>query len=169
VAEAGGELTLASTPGTGTRAVVVLDRVGDDAAARPEPADDATRPRRRVSVFVVDDEPAIVRAVHALLTPEHDVSFATSGDEALARLMGGPAPDVILCDLSMPGVTGADVYTRLAAARPGLERKIVFMTGGAFTDTARAFLERVPNRRLEKPFTLAAIEFALKESLDASS
>jgi two-component system, cell cycle sensor histidine kinase and response regulator CckA len=167
VSEVGGELTLASRPGGGTRAVVVLDRADDaEAAARALP--ESTKPKRRVSVFVVDDEPAIVRAVHALLTPEHEVLFATSGDEALARLLSGPEPDVVLCDLSMPGVTGADVYARLAAGRPGLERRIVFMTGGAFTDAARAFLDRVPNRRLEKPFTLAAIEFALRESLDGA-
>ncbi len=168
VSEVGGELTLESGPGAGTRALVVLDRADDGATVvRPDP--DGARPQRRVSVFVVDDEPAIVRAVHALLTPEHDVMFATSGDEALARLLSGPEPDVVLCDLSMPGVTGADVYSRLAAGRPGLERKVVFMTGGAFTDATRAFLDRVPNRRLEKPFTLAAIELALRESLDDAS
>jgi hypothetical protein len=37
---------------------------------------------------------------------------------------------------------------------PGLQRKLVFMTGGAFTTDAVSFLARVPNPRIEKPFDL---------------
>jgi CheY-like chemotaxis protein len=39
---------------------------------------------------------------------------------------------------------------------------MLFMTGGAFTERARAFLESVPNRFLEKPFDLAQLESAVR-------
>ena len=47
-----------------------------------------------------------------------------------------------------------DLYQALADRQPGLEARVVFMTGGAFTQRARDFLARVNNPRLEKPFEL---------------
>jgi hypothetical protein len=44
-----------------------------------------------------------------------------------------------------------------AQKRPGLERRFVFMTGGAFTPRAAEFLATVRNRLLEKPFDLATL------------
>jgi len=46
--------------------------------------------------------------------------------------------DVVFCDLIMPGAGGIDLYERLRSVRPGLERRIVFMTGGAFTSGPRS-------------------------------
>jgi hypothetical protein len=50
-----------------------------------------------------------------------------------------------------------DLYADVAARHPGLERRFIFMTGGAFTPRATEFLAQVPNRRLEKPFETAAL------------
>lgn len=47
------------------------------------------------------------------------------------------------------------------AARPEQSARIVFTTGGAFTEAARSFLERVPNTRLAKPFTKRELETAV--------
>ncbi|HMI93714.1 MAG TPA: response regulator, partial [Polyangiales bacterium] len=60
--------------------------------------------------------------------------------------------DVILCDLMMPHMTGMELHAKLLRSHPEQAKRMVFMTAGAFTPRARAFLESVPNPRLEKPF-----------------
>ena len=47
--------------------------------------------------------------------------------------------------------------TDAKAERPGLERALCFMTGGAFTPDARAFLSRISNPCFEKPFDFSAV------------
>jgi CheY-like chemotaxis protein len=104
-------------------------------------------------VLVVDDEPSIGRMIELLLGPEHGVDVVGNGTQALDRLLAGERYDVILCDLVMPVMTGMDLYERLAVGAPEALARMVFMTGGAFTDRAREFLDEVPNARVDKPFS----------------
>jgi hypothetical protein len=46
-----------------------------------------------------------------------------------------------------------DLYETLAQEAPQQARRIVFITGGAFTYRARTFLDEVQNPRIDKPFT----------------
>jgi CheY-like chemotaxis protein len=105
-------------------------------------------------VLVVDDDGILGVVIRRSLSAEHDAEVVTSADAALARVSSGDHFDVIVCDLMMPVVTGMDLHARLAALGPELADRMVFMTGGAFTARARAFLDHVPNARLEKPFDL---------------
>ena len=57
-----------------------------------------------------------------------------------------------LCDLMMPEVTGMELYEWIKKRRPGVEQRMVFVTGGIFTQRAEDFLHEVPNPRLVKPF-----------------
>jgi len=63
----------------------------------------------------------------------------------------------------MAGVGGMDVYARLVAGRPALARRLVFMTGGAFSASAQRFLGEVKNACLDKPFTKGEVLGALDE------
>lgn len=118
--------------------------------------------RGTMRVLIVDDEPAIGRSLGAILAAEHDVVVVTNGAEALGRLLGDETFDAILCDLTLGDLSGVEVHERLAKARPGHERRIVFMTGGATDDDVESFLAAVPNGRLEKPFELKELELALR-------
>jgi CheY-like chemotaxis protein len=64
---------------------------------------------------------------------------------------------VILSDLMMPEVTGMEIHERLSATTPDQATRMIFITGGAFTERGREFLDRVPNRRFEKPFDVSNI------------
>jgi len=77
---------------------------------------------------------------------------AESGREALEILRRDKAFDVILCDLMMPEVSGMDVYESLRLMDPALVRRVVLMTGGAFTQRAGQFLAQVDAPLIEKPF-----------------
>jgi signal transduction histidine kinase/ActR/RegA family two-component response regulator len=163
-----GTIEIQSHPGQGTVARVVLPK-----AARaqrpltvPPPSMSAIRraARGRLSVLVVDDEPIIARLIQKALVG-HDVTTAGDGREAVA-LMGENAYDVILCDLIMPEMTGMDVYRAALQRATPVNDRIVFMTGGAFTQRARDFLESVPNLRIEKPFDLNHLERTIHEAAD---
>jgi signal transduction histidine kinase len=122
----------------------------------PEPlvaaAAAASTAARRGRVLIVDDEVAFAKALARILGDEHDVELSASAGDALARLQGGQAFDVIVCDLMMPQMTGMDLHAELQRLSPELAARVVFVTGGAFTEGARAFLDAVPNLRIEKPF-----------------
>jgi DNA-binding NtrC family response regulator len=97
-----------------------------------------------------------------VLAEQHEVRLATSARDALA-LLEQQDFDVVLCDLLMPGMSGMDLYRELALLRPGAERRMVFMTGGAFTPRAAEFLARVDNPRIEKPFDLSRMRRIVRE------
>jgi CheY-like chemotaxis protein len=105
-----------------------------------------------VRILVVDDYLPFALSVKMLLSGEHDVQVAEGGRKALERLLAGETFDLMLCDVSMPDLSGEDVYEALRSARPGLERKLVFLSGGATSEAAERFLARVDNRRIDKPF-----------------
>jgi CheY-like chemotaxis protein len=102
-------------------------------------------------VLVVDDEPAVGLLVRRVLQGEHDVDVVTSGEAALDRVAAGRRYDVLLCDLSMPGIGGRRLLERLEQVAPDQAARVVLLTGGAFTAQARAFLESTTVEVLEKP------------------
>ena len=110
-------------------------------------------------VLVIDDEPVILRATRRLLRG-HDVVTVERGAEALERLDAGETFDVLLCDMTMPGMTGADVvYATGPAGAPSTAhaRRTIFVTGGAITPETEEFLANVDRPRLDKPFPAAAL------------
>ena len=162
VAALGGEITVETQVGRGTAFRVLLPSAEPRPAAQTELAL-SPAPPRRARILVVDDEPLVGRAVQRILAP-HEVVACASGAAALAELSSGPF-DVVLCDLMMPEMTGIELHARLAAEAPEVARRIVFLTGGAFTTGAREFLAQVPNACLEKPFDPAALRAAVAHAL----
>ncbi|AMV29406.1 putative transcriptional regulatory protein TcrX [Gemmata sp. SH-PL17] len=86
-------------------------------------------PRAPLSVLVVDDLPDVAESVADLLTVcGHKVRTASCGTDALhaARL---EAPDVVLLDIGLPGMSGWDVARRLRAQSTGKQPVVVAVTG----------------------------------------
>jgi CheY-like chemotaxis protein len=117
---------------------------------------------RRARILVVDDEPLVASALRRTLAREHDLTLVDSGAEALKVVSGGARFDVILCDLMMPGLSGMDLHAQMTALAPEQAARMVFMTGGAFTVEARAFLAHVPNERVEKPFDVEELRAVVR-------
>jgi CheY-like chemotaxis protein len=169
VASLGGTIAAYSEPGEGTTFRVVLpttDPVVDDASPWSAEAP-SSKTARRARVLVVDDELPIANTLRELLAPEHEVVAAANAREALTAIARIDF-DVVFCDLMMPGMNGIDLYERLRAERPGLERRIVFMTGGAFTAHTAEFLASVDNRRIEKPFNMGLVETIVRQMAGAA-
>jgi CheY-like chemotaxis protein/two-component sensor histidine kinase len=156
----GGSISVESTLGVGTTFRVVLPAAARSSSA----ADPGAAPRRMPSdirVLLIDDEAAVGRAICALLAPEIEVTHVTRAVDALERLDAGDRYDVVLCDLMMPDMSGIELFVELRAKHPALARKVVFLTGGAFTEQASEFLSRTEHPPIEKPFTEAALRAAI--------
>ncbi len=122
---------------------------------------------RRARILVVDDEPIISTAIRRTLNPEHDITVAASGREAL-ELISKAEFDLILSDVLMPEMSGIDLYEVLREASPSSSERMVFITGGAFTPMARQFLESIPNPTLEKPFEPEKLRALIRLQLGGS-
>jgi PAS domain S-box-containing protein len=144
----GGQITVETSPGTGStfrvllpvseaKSIVLMERTISD--------------KLRGKILVVDDEAMITGAMRRMLTPAHDVTLAHSAEEAFNELERDQSYDLVLCDLMMPKATGMDLHRRVSEHFPEVAQRFVFLTGGAFLQSAADFLAAVPNAHLEKP------------------
>lgn len=113
-------------------------------------------------LLVIDDEPMMLRAIERLLGSEYEVVSSTDPAAAVASVRAGARFDAIVCDMMMPMMSGVDVYDTIRALDPDQARRIVFMTGGAFSKLAVAFLESVDNPRVDKPVDRASLRDAIR-------
>jgi PAS domain S-box-containing protein len=154
------EVTSVMEPGEDARrAAFLVFRVATGRRAAGEgPGPGAAAPAaRRGRVAVVDDEPGVRRAVGRALAAAHEVVPFASARALADRIAMGERFDAILCDMMMPDMTGMELHQVLRTRQSDQAEALIFMTGGLFTDEARAFLEAVPNARLEKPFDIGAL------------
>lgn len=86
-------------------------------------------PPARVRVVVADDEPLILDGLSVILRaqPDLDVLDAVTDGVAALAAVRSLAPDVLLVDLRMPGLDGADVAARVAREHPAT-RTLVLTT-----------------------------------------
>ncbi|MDB5219323.1 MAG: sensory box histidine kinase/response regulator [Myxococcaceae bacterium] len=157
----GGEISVISTPRVGSCFRITLPATDpiSTSAERPVTAGDSLVATRRV--LVIDDERALVMSLRLLLTPDYDVVAVTRARSALDLLVGGERFDAILCDLMMPEMSGIELHDELARLAPECVGRLVYMTGGAFTDEARAFLGTFGKSAIGKPFSEKDVRHAL--------
>jgi PAS domain S-box-containing protein len=159
IEELGGRIHIHSELGHGCRVTLELVRTNRDAVTakylRPIANDERDLSHSKLQLLVIDDEVSIARTLRDILN-EYAVTVAVSAVEAL-ELIATRSFDAVLCDLMMPEITGPDLYRIACRERAELTSRFVFMTGGAFTDQARDFLERTRCPILSKPFTVASV------------
>jgi two-component system NtrC family sensor kinase len=126
------------------------------------PAHSAVSGRR---ILVVDDEVSIRQLLSEVLSLDsHSVAVASSGIEA-ADLAERESFDVIITDMKMPGMDGAAFYRQVRQRDPQQARRIIFITGDTVSPDTRAFLQRVSNPVLSKPFKIGPLRDAIESVL----
>jgi DNA-binding response OmpR family regulator len=106
----------------------------------------------RDRVFVVDDDPAVVKAVRAVLSPEgFEVDGATDSTQALSAILR-EAPDVLILDINMPVLNGwelCDIVRRQSQTR---DVPILFLTGRTELRDQITAMQVGGTDHLRKPF-----------------
>jgi two-component system NtrC family sensor kinase len=165
--EHGGRLRVESDPGKGASFILELPVSGSHVrvpeqtpAAVPLPSvPTGTR------ALVIEDEEALGEAVEAALTDEgFRVDRASNGEQALARVRDCHY-DVIICDLKMPKVDGVMFFREVSAKMPHIAKRLIFVTGDVAGTEAERFLEESGCRWIPKPFRLADVVRAARETL----
>jgi PAS domain S-box-containing protein len=166
VAGMGGSIEVESEERKGSLFRVRLPAGPPLGARRSEVPRAEVRAGRRGRLLIIDDDALVRSAVQRSLEREHEVITAEGGHEALALLGAGEDFDAVVCDVMMPNMTGPEFYQRLLARRLDYARRVVFLTGGITEARIEAFLQSVPNPRLVKPFTVAALRESLQMVLE---
>ena len=161
VQEAGGDITVESTPGRG--AVFRVSLPCAVAGASTGPVATAVAAAGSATVLLVDDDEAVRRlSARILQRAGYHVLSALSGPAALelARTHGGDI-DLLLSDMVMPGMSGNELAAAMSHVRPAL--RVLFMSGYDRGATA-------PHQRLlAKPFTRDGLLDAVAEMLRETS
>ena len=162
-----GEVSLRSAPGTGTTATIYLPAVGEGAAAAAAPREPRAATARVPDlitsrpVLVIDDE-EIVRAVCTRMLGAHDVGTrdAAGGRAGLELFRADPGSfSLVLLDLAMPEMTGAECFRALRAVDPDIP--IVIMSGFPKDQSVEDLLALGRATFLPKPFQRSALVDAL--------
>ena len=167
VKEHGGTITARSRAGEGSVFEVLIpatDATAMEVTSESAPSSPLFGYGR---VLYVDDEKALATTVARMLESlGYHVTVCHSGDEAIARVREKPQSfDVVLTDLSMPGLSGIDVARELMRLRPGLP---VILTSG-YADRVGPDLAALGIcLRLDKPFDRRALSEALSGVLQHS-
>ncbi len=115
-----------------------------------------------LKVLVVDDDRAVRTFTKAALERlGHNALLAENGKEALEVLRGSQAVDLVLLDMVMPEVGGAEVFAEIQARWPGLP--VVVVSGYSHEEAQRV---GIPNNQpfLAKPYTVQSLASAIENA-----
>jgi two-component system NtrC family sensor kinase len=152
----GGELQVESRLGAGATFTLVLP-ISRPGAGEVPAAEGFER------VLLVDDDPDVAEALTTMLTKEGiAVSHVGSGPEALTLLDSDSAWDALFLDVRLPGMSGPEIYAKLAEKLPELAQSVVFVTGGLWRTGSRLRKELPPQPILPKPCTQDQVRDVLR-------
>jgi CheY-like chemotaxis protein len=162
--QSGGSARIVSSPGGGTT-VKLLFRVAQQAAVAADAGDaDSSRELAEVrdaSVLVIDDDPDVRGFIVGSLEEQgYRVAEASDGRKGL-KAFASERPDLVVLDFIMPGLSGAEVASRILAEVP--DQAILFVSGYSETEAVRRVAPNAP--LLTKPFRADALDKAVRGAL----
>ena len=164
-----GSITLESQLGRGTSVVITLRRWSEQAAdfqavdPPRTPAPELLMPSsmRRLSIVIIEDETALLQPLRRMLSDRNDVLTFSDPRDGMRCLIERDPPDVIICDVNMPIVSGLDIYRQVTKVRPFLAERFVFLTGGDCEELANLLSDssvRILAKPVHRKDLIAAIE-----------
>lgn len=165
-----GALLVQSALGQGTTFTVLLPPAQHTALAPSEAsAKSESEWRGRGTVLVADDEESIRYVIKRLLTDiGFKVELSANGREALDRFKRGDTPfTLVLLDLTMPGMTGAEAFSEIRKLNPG--QKVLLMSGFSPEEAHAMIGAHVPNAFLAKPFDIDTLLLAVRETVESDT
>lgn len=164
VKQSGGQVTLWSEPGRGTKISLYLPRLVSGETRPPAAIEEALARGAGELVLLVEDNPAVRRVTAAhLVMLGYRVVEAESARAALGLLENGATVDLVLSDIVMPGgMSGYDLAREIARrpAPPGI------LLATAFADVSAMDGADAGVRVLRKPYKLAELASSIRKTLD---
>lgn len=106
----------------------------------------------------VDDDPDVLRAYRQRFKEMPRAQYASSGKEALRVILSESPPDVVVCDVSMPHISGVDVYEIASAANRQWHDRFLFITGRDRDEPMLGAVRRLEVPLLQKPVSTDRLE-----------
>ena len=113
-------------------------------------------------ILVVDDDDIIRDTLCELLSSDYECREANTAEEALRKLAAQPF-DVVLTDISMPGLSGSELLTRVLSLYP--ETRVIIVSGHGDQEQAQSLINRGAFDYLVKPFRLEVVEESVRRAL----
>jgi DNA-binding NtrC family response regulator len=114
-------------------------------------------------ILVVDDDDVIRDTLCELLSQDHSCQAAGTAEDALAKLQAQPF-DVVLTDISMPGLSGMELLGRVLQLYP--RTPVIIISGISDQDQAQSLISQGAFDYLLKPFRLEVVEESVKRALE---
>jgi PAS domain S-box-containing protein len=160
VVELHGGAVRAESEGLGRGAELVVTLPYDDDATSERRTMPSDRPPRRRILVIEDDVDSADSLKDLLELGGHEVLVAYAGPEGIAKART-LKPDVVLCDIGLPGMSGHEVARALRAEPSLLNTSIVALTGYATEEDQRRALEAGFHDHIAKPPTLERLDEVL--------
>jgi two-component system CheB/CheR fusion protein len=160
VVELHGGRVEARSAGVGAGAEFIVWLPAEAAAAVPQRPTQASRPPPRRVLVIEDNRDAADTLREVLGFGEHQVEVATNGSEGIAKAQSF-RPDVVLCDIGLPGMDGYEVARALRRDRSLDSTRLVALTGYALPEDEARAREAGFDVHLPKPPSLEDIEAVL--------
>jgi CheY-like chemotaxis protein len=123
---------------------------------------------QRPKVLFVDDDWAMLNTYRTVIGVQLQADFASSGDDAYSRILSDSPPDIVVCDLLMPGLSGADLYRRATMLDRSWTNRFLFVTGAASTPAVAAFLNDSNVKVFHKPLVPERLLETIRQMLESS-
>ena len=114
-------------------------------------------------ILVVDDDDIIRDTLCELLSQEHACQTAATAEEALTKLKS-QLFDVVLTDVSMPGLSGLDLLNRVVQLYPGTP--VIIVSGMSDEEQAQSLIRQGAFDYLLKPFRLEVVEDSVRRAIE---
>ncbi len=166
VQEHGGRIWAQSEPGGGARFLLELPVTEARAAQKGQEASATTVSPAARKILIVDDEESVRELLQAVLEDEPVViETAATGEEALGKATRAWF-DLIVTDLKMPGLSGAQFCEKLRATQPAPTPQFLFVTGDVLSAETQQFLQSTRSLCMLKPFDITQARRTILNALN---
>lgn len=153
-----------ATSGTQRAAAPMLGLSSDSGSGAPRRS--GTLRVDAPTILLVDDDMSILSGFRRhLQNDDMSIEFALSGGQALRRMLSDTPPDVVVCDMLLPDISGIEVFQRAVAAEPSFRQRFAVVTGASGTPLVSSFLATFSGPVLHKPIEAAQLSQAVRSCL----
>jgi two-component system response regulator AtoC len=120
---------------------------------------------KSISILIADDDAAVRSYLARFLSScGYATTAVESGDEAILRMKGQPAPDLVLLDVMMPGTNGLEVLAHLKKVNPTVP--VIILSGVGHIKTVVEAIRLGAADYLSKPFEEEELQLTIRNALE---